>query len=60
MRDDYLEKVLRRAGEISALDLAAARPPDRSAALKWAVAVSFGLLTALLPAAGAAQSLMMI
>ena len=46
MRDDYLEKVLRRAGEISALDLAAARLPDRSAAL--------------MPAAGAAQSLMMI
>ena len=60
MRDDYLDKVLLRADELTALSAAAALKKDRSAALKWAVAVSFGLLTALLPAAGAAQSLMMI
>ena len=56
MRDDYLENVLRRGRELSVLHEAAARLPSGSAAVRWAVAVSFGALVALLPAAGAAQA----
>ena len=56
MRDDYLDQVLRRAGELSALEEAALRLPDRPNTFRWAVAAAVGLFVALFPAACTAQS----
>ena len=58
MRDRYLEEVLRRAGELNALEAAALRLPDRTRPVRWAVAAALGLLAALVPSAGAAQALL--
>ena len=58
MRDRYLEEVLGRAAELRALEAAAMRLPDRTRAVRWAVAAALGLLAALVPSAGAAQALL--
>ena len=56
MRDDYLEKIIRRGNELNLLEQASACFPARTSAIRWAVAAAFGLLVALLPAAGTAQA----
>ena len=50
MRNDYLNRVIRRGNELEVLDRAAVLcRPRKSSAVRWAVAGVFGLLVTLLP-----------
>ena len=60
MRDGYLDEVLRRGRELNALEAAALRLPDRTRAVRWAVAAALGLLAVLVPSAGAAQTFLQL
>ena len=57
MKEQYLQNVLRRAGELALLDQAAAVMPDRASAGKWILAAALGLISLLYPAMSAAQAL---
>ena len=57
MKEQYLQNVLRRAGELALLDRAAAVMPDRASAGKWILAAALGLISLLYPAVSAAQVL---
>ena len=57
MKEQYLQNVLRRAGELALLDQAAAVMPDRASAGKWILAAALGLISLLYPAMSAAQTL---
>ena len=57
MKEQYLQNVLRRAGELALLDQAAAMMPDRASAGKWILAAALGLISLLYPAMSAAQTL---
>ena len=57
MKEQYLQNVLRRAGELALLDQAAAVMPDRASAGKWIRAAALGLISLLYPAMSAAQTL---
>ena len=57
MKEQYLQNVLRRAGELALLDQAAAVMPDRASAGKWIPAAALGLISLLYPAMSAAQTL---
>ena len=57
MKEQYLQNVLRRAGELALLDKAAAVIPDRASAGKWILAAALGLISLLYPAMSAAQTL---
>ena len=57
MKEQYLQNVLRRAGELALLDKAAAVMPDRASAGKWILAAALGLISLLYPAMSAAQTL---
>ncbi len=59
MREDYLDRVIRRGRELALLEGAADRfTPAGSAALRWIVAAAFGLLVALFPSVCAAYTLL--
>ena len=59
MRDDYLDRVIRRGGELASLEWAAdSLAPAGSAALRWVVAAAFGLLVALFPSVCTAHVLL--
>ena len=61
MRNDYLDRVLRRGNELELLDRAAALCPSRKAsAVRWAVAAAFGLLVTLLPSVCSAHAFFQI
>ena len=57
MKEQYLQNVLRRAGELALLDQAAAMMPDRASAGKWILDAALGLISLLYPAMSAAQTL---
>ena len=56
MKEQYLQNVLRRAGELALLDQAAAVMPDRASAGKWILAAALGLISLLYPAVSTAQA----
>ena len=50
MRNDYMDRVIRRGNELELLDRAAAFcRPRKASAVRWAVAAAFCLLVTLLP-----------
>ena len=57
MKEQYLQNVLRRAGELALLDRAAAVMPDRASIGKWILAGALGLISLLYPAVSTAQFL---
>lgn len=57
MRNEYLDKVIRRGNELSFLEQAASRTvPGRTAAVRWAVAAAFTVLMTLLPSVCSAHA----
>ena len=57
MKETYLQDVLRRAGELTVLDRAAAVMPDHVSAGKWILAAALGIFSVLYPAVSAAQAI---
>lgn len=49
MRDEYLNRIIRRGNELAVLEQAALSYPRSTAAIRWAVAAAFGALVTLLP-----------
>ncbi|MBR6705063.1 MAG: hypothetical protein IKI84_00075 [Clostridia bacterium] len=60
MREDYLDRVIRRGRELAVLEKAADHFVSAgSPALRWIVAGAFGLLAALFPSVSAARDILM-
>ena len=49
MRDEYLNRVIRRGNELSVLEYAAESFPKNLSVIRWAVAAAFGMIVTLLP-----------
>ncbi len=57
MRNEYLDKVIRRGNELNLLEQAASQAaPGRTAVVRWAVAAAFTLLMTLLPSVCSAHA----
>ena len=60
MKEPYLQAVLDRSRELSLLDQAARRLPERKVPGRWIIAAALGLFSAFFPAVSAAQTVLCI
>ena len=49
MRDEYLNRIIRRGNELAVLEQAALSYPKNTSVIRWVVAAAFGTLVTLLP-----------